>query len=78
MIDEALVLESQVLALSPPGDRVLRDFRRTFKQDKIPALWGRDEQLYDDELDLVALAPTDHDRLNMMLKDHVGFLFKVR
>lgn len=44
----------------------------------MPALWDRDEHLYDNERDLVALAPDDHDRLNMMLKDFFGFLFKVR
>ncbi|KAL8886834.1 MAG: hypothetical protein Q9205_006461 [Flavoplaca limonia] len=75
---EALVLESQVFALSRPASRVLRDFRRAFGKDTMPALWDRDEHLYDNERDLVALAPDDHDRLNMMLKDFFGFLFKSR
>ncbi|KAG8533930.1 uncharacterized protein KY384_001671 [Bacidia gigantensis] len=75
---EALLRENQVLALSTPRKRVLRDFRRSFKPGNIPSLWGRDEQLFDDERDLVALAPIDTDRLNLFLKSYFGFLFKER
>ena len=40
-------------------------------------LWGRDEHLFSDERDLVALAPVETDRLNIFLKDHFGYFFKV-
>ena len=39
-------------------------------------LWGRDASLFDDEQDLVALAPVETDRLNIILENYFGWLFK--
>lgn len=71
------MLESQILSLSPPGSRMLAAFRRWFGSEGTPVLWGHDEQLFSYEHDLVALASVDTDRLNIFLKDHFGYLFKV-
>ena len=76
-LDEALIVESQALALSTPGARTLRDFRRSFCPMGVPTLLGRDESLFTSEKDLVALAPVDTDRLNVFLKKYFGSLFKV-
>ena len=72
-----MVLESQVLALSPPSDRVLGNFRRWFTSTSVPVLWDRDEHIFDNARDLVALAPPDTDRLNLFLQKYFGWLFKV-
>ena len=74
--DESLLLESQVLSLSSPSSRTLRAFRKCFKLRQ-NELWGKDQTLYDDEKDLVALAPVDTDRLNIFLKKYFGRLLKV-
>lgn len=79
------MLESQVLSLSQPGPRTLKDFRRWFAtaanrgsdSNPPPALWGHDEKLFSNEHDLVALAPVDTDRLNIFLKTYFGYFFKV-
>ncbi len=72
-----MVLESQVLALSPPTSRTLKAFRRVFTSEPIPVLWGRDRDLFNNERDLVALAPVDTDRLNIFLQTYFGWVFKV-
>jgi hypothetical protein len=90
-IDEALVLESSVLALSKPTSRTLKAFKRWFGASqppaskppkppppKLPVLWGHDEELFRDEQDLVALAPVDSDRLNEFLRNYLGWFFKVK
>ena len=77
-IDEAMVLESQILSLNSPSSRTLRIFKRWFKPSVKPALWGRDEHLFENENDLVALAPVDTDRLNLFLKSYFAWFFKVR
>jgi hypothetical protein len=76
-IDEALLLESNVLALSKPSFRTLRAFKRWFEASAVPVLWGRDQELFQDERDLVALAPVDSDRLNEFLRNYLGWFFKV-
>jgi hypothetical protein len=76
-IDEALVLESNVLALAKPTSRTLRAFKRWFRSSAVPVLWGRDQELFEDERDLVALAPVDSDRLNEFLRNYFGWFFKV-
>ena len=43
----------------------------------MPVLWGRDQELFKDERDLVALAPVDSDRLNEFLRNYLGWFFKV-
>ena len=81
VLDEFLVLQSQVYALEGPGKRTLAAFRRWFSpavQGKvIPVLGGRDKDLLDDRKDLVALAPMDEDRLNRFLQDYFGWFFRV-
>jgi hypothetical protein len=87
-IDEALLLESGVLALSKPEKRTLRAFKRWFsssgvpelwgQDEDVPVLWGRDQDLFKDERDLVALAPVESDRLNEFLRKYFGWFLKVR
>ncbi len=73
-----MILESQVLALNAPSSRTVKDFRNWFKSKSIPVLWDRDEHLFENENDLVALAPVDTDRLNLFLKSYFAWFFKVR
>ncbi|KAL9120168.1 MAG: hypothetical protein Q9187_003276 [Circinaria calcarea] len=75
---EAMLLEAKVLSLNSPTSRTLRDFRKWFVSNSVPVLWGRDKDLYKNELDLVALAPVDSDRLNNFLKRFFGWIFKER
>ena len=75
--DEAMILESQLLSLNAPALQTFKDFKRWFMSAATPVLWGRDEQLYDDEEDVVALAPVDSDRLNRFLKSYFGWFFGV-
>ena len=76
-LDEALLLESHILALSSPTARSLKLFKFRFTLASIPVLWGYDEHLFDREKDLVALAPTDTDRLDQFLIAYFGWLFQV-
>jgi hypothetical protein len=71
------VLESNVLVLAKPNSRTLRAFKRWFRSSAVPVLWGRDQELFEDERDLVALAPVDSDRLNEFLRNYFGWFFKV-
>ncbi|KAL8767037.1 MAG: hypothetical protein Q9209_006331 [Squamulea sp. 1 TL-2023] len=73
---EALFLESRILTLNAPSPRTLEAFRRWFRMTSVPVLWGRDQHLFDDARDLVALAPVDNDRLNTLLKTYFGWFFK--
>lgn len=73
-----MILESQILLLNSPSSRTLRDFKRWFKPSSTPALWERDEHLFDYKEDLVALAPVDTDRLNLFLKSYFGWFFQVK
>ena len=73
-----MLLESQILSLSPPAESTLNAFRRWFTSTAVPVLWGRDQHLFDDDRDLVALAPVDNDRLNHFLRTHLGWLFRTR
>ena len=75
--DKALLLQSQVLALSPPSTRALKGFRRWLSFKDVPVLWGPDEKLFTDERDLVALAPTETDRLDAFLQNYLGWFFRV-
>ena len=75
--DEAMILESLVLALNAPSSRTLKNFKIWFKSRSVFALRGRDEQLFDNENDLVALAPVETDRLNAFLSSYFGWFFKV-
>lgn len=73
---EALLLQSQVLALSTPSHRTLKAFRQWFASKDVPVLWGHDQNLFTDERDLVALAPSETDRLDVFLQDYLGWFFK--
>ncbi|KAG9230300.1 hypothetical protein BJ875DRAFT_499255 [Amylocarpus encephaloides] len=76
-LDEALLLESQILALQKPSGRTLKAFIQWFKHSgRHPALSGRDEKLFDDETDLVALAPVETDSLNRFFRGYLGWLFE--
>ena len=52
--------------------------RKWFVSASTPVLWGRDEHLLDKEHenDLVALAPVDTDRPNVLLKSYFGWFFR--
>jgi hypothetical protein len=76
-IDEALLLESQVLALKKPTQRTLRNVKRWFSNGGQTVLLGRDSQLFDDENNMVALAPMDDDRLSRLLRAVFGWFFEV-
>lgn len=76
-VDEALLLESQVLALKKPTQRTLRNVKRWFSNGGQTVLLGRDSQLFDSEDDMVALAPMDDDRLSRLLRAALGWLFEV-
>ncbi|KAL9069730.1 MAG: hypothetical protein Q9161_005315 [Pseudevernia consocians] len=73
---EAIILESKVLALNTPSSRTVKNFKKWFKSKSMPVLWGRDEHLFENETDLVALAPVDTDRLNLFLKSYFAWFFK--
>ena len=75
--DEAMILESRVLALNAPSSRTVRNLKIWFKSTAVFALRGRDEQLFENENDLVALAPVETDRLNVFLSSYFGWFFKV-
>ncbi|KAL8992447.1 MAG: hypothetical protein Q9169_007096 [Polycauliona sp. 2 TL-2023] len=73
---EALVLESRVLALSAPTPRSLNIFKRWYLHHPRPVLWGHDKDLFQNEQDLVALAPVETDRLNIFLQEYLGWFLK--
>ena len=73
-----MILESQVLKLSSPSSRTLKAFKKWFTSPSLPVLWGQDEHLFQNERDLVALAPVDTDRLNVFLQTYFGWIFAVR
>jgi hypothetical protein len=77
-VDEALLLESQVLALKKPTQRTLRNVKRWFSNGGQTVLLGRDAHLFDDEHDMIALAPLDDDRLNRLLRATLGWFFEVK
>jgi hypothetical protein len=66
-VDEALLLESQVLALKKPTQRTLRNVKRWFSNGGQTVLLGRDAHLFDDEHDMIALA----------LRAALGWVFEV-
>ena len=41
-------------------------------------LWGRDQHLFDDNQDMVAITLVDSNRLNLFLRTHLGWLFRTR
>ena len=75
--DEAMILESRVLALNAPSSRTVRNLKIWFKSTSVFALRGRDEHLFENKKDLVALAPVETDRLNVFLSSYFGWFLKV-
>ena len=73
--DEALVLESKVLALRQPDKRTLSVFKKWMSAG-VPVLWGQEKTIYDDEGDLAALAPNEPDRLSYLLQRYFGWVFR--
>lgn len=75
-IEEALLRQSQLLALENPSSRVRKAVVRWFAHTDPLVGVGRD--IFADTRDLVALrtAP-DQDRLSLFLQDHLGYLFRV-
>ncbi len=67
-----------MLALNPPSRRTLKAFKKWFTLRSVPVLWGRDSHLFDDENDLVGLAPVDTDRLNILLQNYFGWFFRYK
>lgn len=52
-------------------------FKRWYLHYPGPVLWGRDQDLFRNEQDLVALAPVETDRLNIFLQKYLGWFLKV-
>lgn len=75
-IEEALLRQSQLLALENPSSRVRKAVMGWFAHTDPLVGVGRD--IFADTMDLVALrtAP-DQDRLSLFLQDHSGYLFRV-
>lgn len=73
------MLQSQVQSLQRPTPRVLQAFRHWFREGGVPKLGGHDANMLEHEHmhDLVALAPIDEDRLNLLLQDYLGWFFRV-
>lgn len=75
--EEALLLQSKVLALDTPGERVLDVFTRWFELKQPLAGYGG--ELLSDKADIVSLRKeVDPDRLSKFMQDHFGYLFKVK
>ena len=75
--DETLVLQSKVLALQKPTSRTLRAFSQWFTQNDVPKLGGQEASYLERKDDLVALAPVEQDRLNLIMQDYFGWFFRV-
>ncbi|PMD33927.1 hypothetical protein L207DRAFT_589478 [Hyaloscypha variabilis F] len=73
---EALLLESQVLELKKPTQRTFKNVKRWFQNGGQMVLLGRDAHLFDNEDDMVALAPLDDDRLSRLLRAVLGWFFE--
>lgn len=73
-----MLLESRILSLNQPSRRTLKVFKHWFSASAVPVLWGRDTKLFDEEQDLVALAPIETDRLNIFLQNYFGWFFRYR
>ena len=78
ILDETMLLESQILSLDPPSRSTLKAFRHWYTSTSVPVLWGCDQHLFDEDRDLVSLAPVDTDRLNIFLQTHFGWFFRIR
>lgn len=76
VVEEALLRQSQLLALENPSSRVRKAVTRWFAHTD--PLVGIARDVFADTRDLVALrtAP-DQDRLSLFLQDHLGYLFRV-
>ncbi|KAK3334205.1 hypothetical protein B0T19DRAFT_420296 [Cercophora scortea] len=82
---EALLFESTLASIPPPGRKVLKAFRLNFFHGRpgdngsFPILGGNSSALYDDADDLVALHAGEHrDRMTVFVQDNFSYLFKDR
>jgi hypothetical protein len=75
---EALIQEQQVRRFKPPTKGSLSNFKRYFARKDGNVLLGDDEDLLDEPRDLVALSPSEDDRLNSLLRYTCGYCFRVR
>lgn len=82
---EALLLESQMLAFRQPTKQAHEAFHRKFYynsstgSEESPLLWGDSSDLYRNRHDLIALTrPLEEDRLTMVLRKYLPFLFPGR
>jgi hypothetical protein len=74
---EALIQEQQVRSFKPPAERSLSNFKRYFTRKDGNVLLGDDEDLLDKPRDLVALSPSEDDRLNSLIRYTCGYCFRV-
>ena len=65
-----------MLTLNAPSSRALKALKTWFTLHSVTSLWGRDRRLFDDEEDLMALAPVETDRLNIFLQNYFGLFFR--
>jgi hypothetical protein len=76
-LDEALLLQSQVLQLSKPSSRVFHVFQNWFEKERPFVGYGRD--LLKQANEFVALSPSaDQDILTRFLQNFGGRYFPVR
>ncbi|RFN47840.1 hypothetical protein FIE12Z_7915 [Fusarium flagelliforme] len=80
---EALIFESTIATIPPPGRKILKAFRVNFFHGRpeeagaFPTLGGHSAHLYDDADDLLVLHTRElPDRLTMFVQDYFGFLFE--
>lgn len=77
-----MIFESTLASVSKPDKNILKAFRSIFNrklgEERLPLLEGHSSEVYDDDDDLVALHNSDPpDRLTMLVRTKLGFLFRV-
>jgi len=73
-----LIQEQQVRRFKPPTKGSLSNFKRYFARKDGNVLLGDDEDLLDEPRDLVALSPSEDDRLNSLLRYTYGYCFRIK
>lgn len=79
MLDEALLLYSQILGLKAPAHNTFKAYKRWFEpKPRKTKLRGHSSHILDDESDLVALrVPANQDRLTRIVQTYFPWLFLV-
>lgn len=72
-----MIQEQEVRNFKRPPKRSLSNFKRYFARKDGNVLFGDDENLLDEPRDLVALSPSEDDRLISFLRYTCGYCFKV-